>query len=354
MATQEVTPTATNLSRITPALARISELCADPLLQAKLRGLLRAYDAKWGEQELMALEIEALTVSDLYNPATQAKSRSFIMAGKKDVLIEEGGLLWLMDHKTCSEDITDPNAPYWRQLVIEGQHLHYALLEHLNGRRIEGAIWDVARKPTISPKQIAKADQRFVVNSGRYFTQEVTDEDIREMQISGRETHRMYEMRLFYDATRERPEFYFQRQRIARLDGDLLEYATELWGHTQDLLICRRENRWPRTSGACMAWGRPCVFLGVCSGHDSIESQNWRKKEWVHNELPIFNNGDARGCDVLTNSRIKTFQQCRRKHQYQYELGIERVEQEDIETLQFGTVWHEALATYFEPYKKVR
>lgn len=335
------------MSRVGLALATIDNLCGDQLLRAKLRGLLRGYDAKWGGHQLTALEIEVTVTSDLYNPATSAKSRSFTMAGKKDLLMEEDSHLWLMDHKTCSEDIADPNAPYWRQLTVEGQHLHYALLEHLNGRKIEGAVWDVTRKPSISPRQISKADMTDLAATKRYFGVDLTNEQIAEVRETGRESFDLYEYRLAWDATRVRPEWYFQRQRIARMDNDLIDYATELWGHTQDLLIARRENRWPRNSGACMNYGRACKFLGICSGHDEATSSNWKKKEWVHNELPIFGQDDGNG--VLTNSRIRCFQTCRRKHYFEYELGIDRAEPEEIESLYLGNLWHEALATYFQP-----
>jgi hypothetical protein len=331
------------------ALAKIDELCTDPLMRAKLRGLMRAYHARWQHQQIAVLEIEQTITSDLYNPATSAKSRSFIMAGKKDILLEESGKYWLMDHKTSSEDIADPDAAYWRQLAVEGQHYHYALLEHLNGKRIEGAIWDVVHKPSISPRQIAKADQALMSSTNLYFGATVTRDDVAEVRETGRENFKLYESRLAWDATRIRPEWYFQRFRVARLDHELLEYASELWIHTQDILLCRRENRWPRNSGACMNYGRACKFLGICSGHDTPDSQNWKAKEWVHAELPILN-GDA-GKNVLTNSRVRCFQTCRRKHFYQYELGIDRVEQEEVETLLFGTLWHEAQAIYFEAWK---
>lgn len=336
------------MSRIDAALQTIDSICSDPLLRAKLRGLLRGYDARWGAQQLVAHEIEVTVTSDLFNPATGAKSRTFMMAGKKDLLMEESGRLWLMDHKTCSEDIADPNAAYWRQLTVEGQHLHYALLEHLNGRKIEGAVWDVTRKPSISPRQISKADMSDLAATKRYFGMDLTNEQIAEVRDTGRESFDLYEYRLAWDAISVRPEWYFQRQRIARMDNDLLEYSSELWGHTQDLLIARRENRWPRNSGACMNYGRACKFLGICSGQDEPTSDKWKNKEWVHNELPIL--GPDNGNDILTNSRIRCFQTCRRKHYLEYELGIDRAEPEEIESLYLGTVWHEALAVYFQSF----
>ena len=93
------------------------------------------------------------------------------------------------------------------------------------------------------------------------------------------------------------------------------------------------------------------MYLGICSGYDSPDSGKWTKKQQVHSELPIIE-GDGRG--VLTNSRIGCFQLCRKKHYYQYELGIERLEEEDAESLYFGTLWHSAQAAWWDAIRTIQ
>jgi hypothetical protein len=329
------------------ALAKIDELApgeANAITRAKLRGLLRGYSARWASDSFEILEIEETQSSDLYNPTTSARSRSFTVAGKKDVLLRDEGRLWLMDHKTTSEDISDPDAAYWRQLAVEGQHYHYALLEFCQGKKADGAIWDVVRKPGISPRQIVKADLSEVLYDCCYFGDPVTPDDAIEIRSTGRETPAMYEARLAWDCIESRPGWYFQRRRIAARDDALLEYAGELWGHSQDILLARRLNAWPRNSGACLLYGQPCKFLGICSGYDEPDSANWKRRSWVHPELPsLEGDSGAAGRDVLTNSRVRCFQTCRRKHLYQYEMGLVRIEDVDSEALIFGRLWHEAL-----------
>lgn len=316
------------------------------LIAAKCAGLLRGYAARWVNSPYRIDKVESVVSSDLYNPATNAKSRSFTASGKIDLHVTEiaTNRKAIFDHKTTSSDITDPNGPYWRQLAIEGQATHYMLLEWLNGNAVDFAVWDVVRKPGISPKAVSKADQLSVASTCRYQRAHMTPGDIDQMMTTGRETLSMYAARLAYDCIQERPEWYFQRRTVARLDAEVLEYAGELWGHSQDLLLERRNERHPRNSGACMLYGSPCKFLGVCSGYDTIESDHWLTKPWVHNELPQT---DSDGREILTNSRIRTFQTCRRKHHYQYELGVERIDEEEREALWFGTLYHQALEQYF-------
>lgn len=328
---------------IQASLDRINELAQgddNAVMRAKLRGLMRGYAHRYAKDAFNVTGIERTVSSDLYNPATKAMSRSFRIGGKIDLTINEDGRDWIMDHKTCSEEIADPNAPYWRQLIVESQHQHYMLLEHLNGRRVDGAIWDVVRKPGIGPRQITKAERAQIATTGTWFGDPAQPKD--------RETPEMYEARVAWTCTEIEPERYFQRRRIARLDHGLIEYAGELWQHSQDLLWARRQSSYPRNSGACMNYGRPCQYLGICSGYDDETSANWQRREWVHPELDS-DGGDGR--DLLTNSRIRCFQTCRKKHLLQYELGVERVEREDIETLRFGTIWHAALEVWFESLK---
>ncbi len=321
------------------------------LVAAKCLGLMAGYDARWQNSPYRIDAVESVVSSDLYNPETQRSSRTFTVASKLDVHATEIATdrSVIFDHKTTSQDIADPNAPYWRQLVIEGQVSHYLLLEYLNGNKVDYAMWDVIRKPSIAPKLLNKAERTLIAATKVYC--DSRDFDFDEFLASERETSAMYALRLARDCMKERPDWYFQRRQVPRLDGEILEYAGELWDHSQDLIVARRTGRWPRNSGACMSYGSPCKFLGICSGHDSADSDNWTRKAWVHPELPILN-GD--GKDILTNSRIRTFQTCRRKHQLQYEVGLERIDEEEREALFFGTLMHQALEAYFLTLKSTQ
>ena len=141
------------------------------------------------------------------------------------------------------------------------------------------------------------------------------------------------------------PEKFFQRRLVPRLDGEIVDFARELWDVAKDIGTARKESRHYRNSDACMNWNTPCKYLCICSGHDTPDSSKWIKVP-IHPELP--SGGDT---DVLTNSRIKTFQTCRRKHYYSYELGIEKVDQEERYALWFGSLMHEALRIWFDYYK---
>jgi hypothetical protein len=216
----------------------------------------------------------------------------------------------------------------------------------LNGERVERAVWDVVKKPGIKPRKLTKVEVGRIVLDGTYFGEAVPT--LFRTVCAGspvpdwREDATLYQFRLSAE-TIANPDKYYARRVIPRTDQDLLEYAQELWDVGQDMALCRRLQRNYRNSGSCMAYGRPCQFLGICSGYDQPDSHNWQRKANVHNELPEI----ADGRDVLTNSRVRCFQSCRRKHHYQYELGIERVGAEEAEALYFGNVWHAAMDAWW-------
>lgn len=316
------------------------------LIAAKCRGLMLGYDARWSHVRFEVISVEEVIITPLVNPDSDRTSRTFTLAAKKDATVRYENQTVLIDHKSTSDDIQDPNSPYWRQLMIEAQPSHYMLMDHLLGNKVDYAIWDVMRKPGIKPKDISKADHEKAAITGEYCGYQLTHETLAYLRAGNKhENDEMYTARLADDCTNQRPGWYFQRRAVPRLDNQLEEHAREVWQLGQELINARAAKRWPRNSGACMNYGRPCMYLGICSGQDSIDSGRWQQKELVHVELPELP-GDGR--DVLTFSRLKVLQTCRRKHQLQYELGIERVDEEEAEALYFGTLWHSALEAWFK------
>ncbi|ANS03326.1 hypothetical protein [uncultured Mediterranean phage uvDeep-CGR2-KM19-C37] len=318
----------------------------EQLVAAKCRGLIRGYHAKWEtDNPYDPFAVERVLTAPLTNINTLRDSRTFQIAGMLDVLATYNSRTVVIDHKTTSCDIAH-DSPYWEQLSIEGQVSQYVLLCGLHGIVVQNAMWDVIRKPGIKPKKISKSDREAILARFEYFGQTPLEESWGYI-ADGNESENLelYEARLADDCTNVKPEWYFQRQLVPRIDSEVAEYAAEVWQHGKDLLYERRRGaNHPRNSGACMLYGTPCKFLAVCSGHDTIDSDNWQRKEQVHSELPML---DGDGKQVLTHSRIRCFQTCRRKHYYEYELGVERRMETDTEALYFGSLMHLALNAWW-------
>lgn len=343
---------------MTPLLAAIAAVDAEPeytLRQATVRAMLVGYDHRYAHlwNQYRIHNVEEFISSPLFNPATGHKSRTFVNGGIIDVDLADGQSHGIMDHKTTSDDIESADSPYWQQLIVESQLDHYLLLKHINGEKADWAVWDVMRKPGIRPRALTKAEQKTLEADSTYFGARFPSDIIRPALADGRESLELYEARLIAECTGENAARYFQRRRITRLQGHLLTYAEELWDNGLEFRESRASERRGRNSGACMSYGRACMYLGVCSGQDTIDSGNWKPKAYVHGELPLYDDGQG-GRSILTNSRIRTFQLCRRKEYLAYGLGIERNDPEEVEVLAFGNLWHKALATYFTAIKEIQ
>jgi hypothetical protein len=158
-----------------------------------------------GNMEFVAVEL-AFELP-LANPATGAVSRTFRLAGKIDGIVRLGdGRLAVLEYKTAGEDI-GPDAEYWLRLRCDGQISLYVLAARALGYDVATVLYDVTRKPTIRLRQ--------------------------------KETPEQFGERLLADIG-ERPDFYYQRREIPRLEDELALFRAELWQQAQHLIALRR------------------------------------------------------------------------------------------------------------------
>lgn len=252
--------------------------------------------ADWDEQiEVLASEIEFNL--PLVNPDTGRASRNYRMAGKIDKIVRlADGRIAVMEHKTAGQDIA-PTADYWRRLRIDSQISMYWLAAHEMGYKVETVLYDVMRKPSIAPKMMATLDDDGlkIVNEAdgtRSLKKDGTprqsaDKKKGQCLVSAVETPEEFGERLRFDQA-ERPEFYFARREIPRLQTDLDEARHDLWAMSQILNDCDRNNRWPRNTGACIGFGR-CRHFDLCTNGFNFKADTvpdgYRKLDNVHPEL---------------------------------------------------------------------
>lgn len=317
---------------------------AEALRFATLRGLLYGYHHWWLQEEWHPEAIETEFHLPIVNPDTGRRSRTFEHAGKFDGLISSHeGEQYLLEHKTCSEEL-GPDASYWKRLTIDTQISAYLLACWVKGQKLNGVLYDVIRKPEIRPRKLTGAERKELWSTQTYCGNLVADADAERCRqdTEFRETPRMFEARLALD-TRTRPDWYFARRTIRRLDQEILTYAAELWQTAEEIRGAMRTGDRRRNDRACMAYGRPCEYLDLCARHDTLDSPNWKKLSTPHPELALEDPTD--GSRILTHTRIGCFTTCRRKHHYRYELGITRWE--EAEPLVFGSLLHQALAAWW-------
>src|SRR5262249_7684588 len=152
--------------------------------------------------------------------------------------------------------------------------------------KLTGVLYDVIRKPEIRPKRLSLKETSMVRMSSMYSNMRLSPAAYQQFSLAGdfRETPEMFQARLIQD-TLERPDWYFGRQVITRLDQELLTYAEELWRTTKDIRLAESSGDNRRNDKACFAFHRPCEYLGLCAGHDHPLQTHWRQLPIIHPEL---------------------------------------------------------------------
>lgn len=256
--------------------------------QETVVALVKGYHHRWQNQNIVKyIQVEIPFSIAIVNPATGRETPSFRSAGKIDGIGElPDGKLCIVEHKTTSDDLS-LDGDYWKRLMLDAQISRYFLAARALGFNVQAIIYDVIRKPNIRPKKLSNPDRALATSKGHYFGLPLTE------ICPERESPVMYGARLLAD-TIERPDFYFARNEIARLEQDLDEYRAEQWTIQRTIREAELNQRqwgaaaWPRSTGACTMPYR-CQFLDICRGMKGDPNEQtpegFRVAERLHPEL---------------------------------------------------------------------
>jgi hypothetical protein len=225
----------------------------------QLARLLAGYFWRWEQAPMKWIASELEFRLPLVNPTTGRKSRSWLFAGKVDGIAElPDGRLAIVEHKTSGQGL-EPESDYWKRLRIDSQISLYWQAAKALGYNVQTIIYDVIRKPTIRPKAVTKAAQKEIAETGLYCGEAA--------EVCDHETPSMYGARLNCDIG-ERPDYYYARQEIPRVEQDLADAMNDLWQTAKILSDCRSRGHWPRNTSACIGFGR-CQYFDLCAnGYD--------------------------------------------------------------------------------------
>jgi len=247
----------------------------DPYALVMAEELMVAYTARWGDSDLRALAVEVPFEAPLVNPETGAASRTFKVGGKIDVIVENAHHeTFVMEHKTTGADIEE-GSTYWKKVrALDGQVSTYDAGARTLGYDVKACIYDVVRKPGLRPLRATPVEARKYTAAGRlYANQRERDETPEEYRLRIREE------------LHEKPERYFARGEIVRLEQDAREHAFDMWQQTRLMREAELSGFAPRNPDACAQFGT-CPYFGVCSGEASIDDETlFRTAPTAHEEL---------------------------------------------------------------------
>lgn len=229
--------------------------------------------------------------------------QSFRQAGMIDAIAElADGRIAVLEYKTTSQDIS-PWSSYWKRVLIDTQVAAYQVAAKELGYDIDCVIYDVTKKPTISPKMLTQGDTAVFLSGaneycGEYFEvvridDRIIVDGVEAEVVPGKkadaikETLGMYGQRLTADIW-ERPDHYYRRQEVTRLSCDEAEMQFEILSTARLLADCQKYNRWPKNTSNCVGFGT-CEYLDICFAGgleaDSPLPDGFIRLDNVHPEL---------------------------------------------------------------------
>lgn len=221
------------------------------------------------DDDLTVEEAETSFDIPVENPATSGVSRTFTNTGRIDAIGGYKDEQVIVEYKLTGSAIDDER--FWMRLRADGQITQYVIGARALGHDVGSVLYIVTRKPTIHPKQIPMLDDKdfkIVLDADG---QRVYKKNGEPRQSGDKakgwklqteiEPVNVYRARLAKDIL-ARPEFYYQRRIVPRLDDEIEEYKDELWQQSQMLKEAIRNNRWFRN---VHIFNCPhCDFENVC------------------------------------------------------------------------------------------
>jgi hypothetical protein len=231
---------------------------ADPFDYHTARALMVGYHARWAAEQLEVVAVEKEFRAALVNPDTGKQSVTYQLGGKLDALCKIDGRIYLVEHKTTSEEC-GPGSDYVRRLRLDGQVSLYYQGARALGYDVAGVVYDVIRKPGLRPYQVGQ--RRKVA-----------------------ETPEEYGARVLADIE-EQPERYFQRHIVVRLEEEEREAMADVWATARAMREGELAGRYPRNVDACIRFGRACSFFDLCTGVATPQDNRFRVATRRHEEL---------------------------------------------------------------------
>ena len=239
-------------------------------IKAYLRGYHRKYWAIDGTYNVKSVEE---TFSIPY--------RGLNISGKFDVVLEKDGRIYVMDHKTVGRKDYFNDFNFMNYQSIDSQFLTYAWAaqEIYNNRNVT-FIYDGIAKTNSKPKK-SRVRQKKTETTYQFNQRKEADSESEAAYTSRIST-------MYKDEIYER----YMRKEIPMLRNDIREHIDNMV-FTGNLMCGKSINDefdyvYPKNTGSCRMYNRPCDYLGVCAGVETLDDAKFKTKERTHPELVIL------------------------------------------------------------------
>jgi len=224
--------------------------------ETTVRAMLSGYAWRWGESGIKHLATERKFNLRIKNPATNRSVPGWEWSGKIDgVVTLADGRMAVKENKLLSDSL-DSDEDLWRRLQIDSQISGYIIAARELGFPVDTILYDVTRKPTISPTNVPildddgrkvvidQAGNRVLTKKGK--PRQTADSKLGYVLVTRRMTPEEWGEKIVADIG-ERPDYYYARREIPRLDKDLEEWQAEMYEVQRTISEAQKSGRWFKT-----------------------------------------------------------------------------------------------------------
>ena len=301
----------------------------DPYVVERARALCLGYFYKWGTP-YTTLGIEVPFRLPLLSPETGQPLEGYKpYTGIIDWCFRtDNGKTFFCDRKTTSRCGPD----YWDKLKTDAQLSRYYLAAHQAGVKIDGFLWDVIVKPSLSVTDLTK-NNILEIQTGHYCGLPITEPTTVEWK--DKETPHLHGLKVLAKCIKDADSVYQQRV-LYRHEVDLVEYWQDMVTiQSQQQAITCREGAL-RNRGNCTQFGKTCQFLSICANEDP-ELTGFRTKAKREDD------GAATFAGGVSITAEAEFLSCQRKWWLNRKENLEPLYQQADDTTDLGTLVHSGL-----------
>lgn len=239
--------------------------------------MMLGYAARYPTENFEVIALEETFSGEIFNPATGAVSRSFILAGKIDGLVKIGEEYFLLEHKTASQ----LNADYLERLWTDFQIILYShYIEQTHGIKVSGVLYNILLKAKLQQSQ-GETEGEFETRRAELLAKSKSGRTTATRKMP--ESDEDFQARLAEKYTD--PEMFHRE--MLYLSRDLqTSLQSELWELTQTFLDARRRNTFYQNTSFCFNFNRSCSYFPLCrsNGNQNV-IDNFYRQEAPHGEL---------------------------------------------------------------------
>jgi hypothetical protein len=261
--------------------------------------MLRGYHVRWSHwawsEAIRVHDVEREFTCPLVNPQTGRPSRTWMLAGRIDAIIELPTGTWIVE------------SPYWQRLRMDGQISTYFEGALSAGYQPIGCLYDVLKKPLARPYLATpEGELRWTKGKGCKECGGSAGGKAGIKQGSGCdrcassgwiEQPRLYNGQRTKDETTveygERiatiivydPAAWYSHAEVIRLESEIKEFRADAWVTAKAIREAQLTGGHARNPNACHLYNRACEYWDVCTGSASIDDDGRFESRRIHTEL---------------------------------------------------------------------